>query len=627
MDKSTVHSPQPTILKIFIATLSLCFLFSLSCLARDIKFEVTVDKNIVSLGDTAELDLKFYGAQDISAPDLPDIHGFDWHYLGPATQMSILNGKVSSSITHMYVLMPLEKGEFIIPPLSVYYRGKTYNSEPIPIEVVKGPVPSALRAITPPSGPSGEPQEEARGADIAGLQDRIFLRMETERQTAYENEIIPMTIKLYIDRLSIRDIQYPSFAHKGFLADEFEEPRQYQEVLRGERYHVIEFNTNLSGLRPGEHRLGPAELTCNLLVKKKNRFGTSWPFDDDDFFGRNPFGGFFRNYEKQPLRLESFTKTITVLALPQEGVPAAFNGAVGNFQFSTEATPRDVKAGDPITLKMEITGRGNFNTVRTPKFKTNDDFKVYDPQIKQDKTGKTFEQIVIPKNDRIKEIPAITFSFFDTREEKYKTIERGPIPITVNPLPRGEELKIFDTAEGVARALQKQEILGRDIIYIKDKPGELQRKGRFLCENKLFIAAGFIPLIAIIVFLIFYRRKERLRRDISYARRLRAPRKARRNLLELRRLLRSGKADKFFDAGFKALQEYLGDKFHLPSASITQSVIDTLRSRGVNEDALAKIKEFLETCDSTRYAPSDASRQNMNGILKLLEEIIRNLER
>ncbi len=589
--------------------------------ARDIRFEVTVDKNKVSIGDTAQLNLSFYGAQDISAPDLPDIHGFDWRYLGPSTRMSIVNGRVSSSITHMYILIPLKVGEFTIPPFSVYYRGKTYTSEPIPIEVVQGP----SRPVPQPPAMEEEPSYEG---EIKGLEDRVFLRMETEKSTAYVNEPIPVTIKLYIDRLSVRDIEYPEFAHGGFLADEFGEPRQFREVLGGVAYHVIEFRTNIWGMRPGEYKIGPAELKCNLLVKRKRRRSSRWPFfDDEDFFGMDPFDSFFGGYVKYPLDLKSFTNTITIVPLPQEGIPPEFDGAVGEFQFRIEADPKEVKAGDPITLKMTVTGTGNFNTVKLPHMNADNNFKVYDPQIKQDRTGKTFEQVIIPKSDMVKEIPPVTFAFFDTRSGEYKRITRGPIPITVNPLPKGEKLRIFETAEGVARAMHKKEILGRDIIYIKDTPGGLKKRGKFLCQNKLFVIIQFFPISAVIFSLLFAKRRQRLETDIPYARRLRAPRRAKKNLLRVRHFLKTKDRDKFFEAVFKTLQEYIGDRFHLSAASITESVVDNLARYDIEKDILDKLRECFSNCDMARYAPSEITDEQMDNTLKLLESVIEKLER
>ncbi len=276
---------------------------------------------------------------------------------------------------------------------------------------------------------------------------------------------------------------------------------------------------------------------------------------------------------------------------------------------------------------MIVSGEGNFKTVNSPSLDFGEDFKVYEPEVEQDQTSKIFKQAIVPKHDDINEIPEVSFSFFDTRSGEYKKVTRGPIPIKVNPLPEGERLKVFEIPEGAMDVTRKREILGRDIIYIKDAPGKLEAKGKVLYRNKFFIAFLFIPLLVVISVWFFQRKKERLETDIRYARRLRASRKAKKNLLQTRRLLGSKDSDKFFDAVFKTLQEYLGDKFHLSTGGITSSVVEELKGRNIDKGILDKLKECFNNCDRARYAPSSITGEQMNGTFQLLEEIIDALER
>ncbi|MCQ9206503.1 MAG: BatD family protein [Omnitrophica bacterium] len=592
--------------------------FTVSAFARDIRFEVTVDKNKVSLNSTVSLNLTFYGTQSINRIDLPDIHGFNWRYFGPSLKMSIINGRATRSITHMYVLIPIEAGEFSVPPMSVYYNGRTYESNPIPITVVRGPVSAPAPGT-----------KESYGSTVRDLGDKAFLVLEAGKKKAYVNEVIPVTVKLYVNKLAIKDIYPPMLAHRKFSIDEYEKPRQYKEILNGIPYDVIEFNTNAFGNRPGELTLGPAELKCSLLLRRKTRNRRhSSIFGDDDFFGPGAFDSFFGGgYEKYPLNLKSESVPVTVAELPIEFVPNDFTGALGNYQFYLEASPKEVKVGDPITLKLVIAGEGNFNTVKNPALRADGDFKIYDPDVKQDETGKVFEQVIIPKTVNVKEIPAVTFSFFDTSSGKYKSITRGPMPIKVNPLPKGEELIIFETPEGPAGAARAREIFGKDIIYIKDSPGLLKKRGAFLCRNKLFIALQFIPILCVIFTIVFQRRKERLERDIPYARRLAAPRKAGRNLKRARQFLSAGDSQQFFDAVFKTLQEYLGDKFHLPTAGITSNVVEALRGYNIDSGIIDSLKECFGNCDTARYAQSSITKEDMSRTLTLLEGVIDKLER
>ena len=315
------------------------------------------------------------------------------------------------------------------------------------------------------------------------------------------------------------------------------------------------------------------------------------------------------------------------MPLPEEGAPVDFGGSVGDFQFNLHASPTEVKVGDPITLRLTITGEGNFKTVNFPALDFRADFKVYQPEVRQGESSKTFEQVIIPKNENIKQIPEVRFSFFDTRAAKYRSITRGPIPIQVTPLPKEDRLRVFTAPEEGTGGIRRSEILGRDIIYIKDSPGRLKPRNEFLCRNKLYIAAWLIPLLAIISVLILQKRRERLEADISYARRLVAPRKAKRNLLKLRRLLDSREPVRFFDAVFKALQEYLGDKFHLSTAGITSDIVRELSQRNIERATLDKLSRCFSDCDTARFAPSEITGEQMLKTLNLLREVIQELEK
>ena len=581
--------------------------------AEEVSFEATVDRNTVSLGSRIVLSLTFYGAQNIAAPELPEIDGFQSRYLGPSSRLSIVNGVTSSSITHNYTLVPLKEGSFAVPALSVTYKNQTYTSQPISITVVQGPV----------SLPQEEGDQENRSQELS---DRVFLTMELGKKKAYVNELIPVTIKLYVNKLAIKDIQMPTIEQKGFSLGEFQQPKQYQASINGIAYDVVEFNTAIFSLSPGEIKFGPARLECTMVVRKESRRRPSSVFDSD-FFDADIFGDFFGRYETYPLHLNSVDASVTILPLPDEGRPDSFSGAVGDYSFELKASPTEVKVGDPITLTMSVRGEGNLKLVNAPRLNFGERFKVYEPQVTQESDGKVFEQVVIPTEASVREIPEIKFSFFDTQSESYKTITRGPIPITVTPLPQGQEFKVLEPPQQSSEQPRIQkEPLGRDIIYIKDNPGKLRPKGRFLYNNILFLFLQLVPFGAIVAAAVISRRRLRLQTDVRYARFLRAPRAARKNLQAVHRLLAGRDTKGFYETVFKTLQEYLGDRFHLPSAGITAAVVDDPALAALDRTTLDRLKECFNECDRVRFSQSDVSAQQMHKTLTLLEAVIERIE-
>lgn len=586
-------------------------LLSSAVFAGEINFEATVSRNIVSLGQSIQLNLVFEGAKDISAPELPAIDGFQSRYVGPSTMMSIVNGRMSSSITHMYRLIPLKTGKFTLGPFPFQQKGNTYISNDLMVEVIDS---SSGRAATP----------NTQRGHASSLKDRVFLEMRTGKNKIYINEPVLLTIKLYIGGVRIRDIQYPEFTADGFSVEQFGKPKQYQENRGGVVYDVVEFTTEIFGTKADAFSLGPATLHANLVMKGERR-GHSSPFDG--FFGRDPFEGFFGGYSTEPIELRSDAVELSVVALPEEGRPPGFHGSLGHFDFHMEAAPRRVKAGDPVTLKMTISGQGNLTTVKSPAVSGSEDYKVYDPQTVQEGKKKIFEQVVIPLKDTVREIPAVSFSFFDPESGEYRTISRGPLSISVAKPDTQEVATIIESAGTAQRPIAREDF-GRDLIYIKGSPGTFRERGAYLYRNAIFLMLHTIPLMIFVAAWIMKKRRERLSTDIEYARRLSAPKKASKGIREAGRFMEKGRPAEFYDSVFKTLREYIGDRFHMASAGITADVIDNaLKEKGIDGQVLGRLRNVFRECDMARYAPAGLDAENMTKTLNDLKEIIDHCER
>ncbi len=595
-------------IRIFFSFLLFCFL-STALFAKDINFEASVENTLVSLDEPLELNLTFNGTQNIPAFDLPALDGFQARYVGPFTRMSIINGQVSSSVTHGYTLLPLKAGKFRIGPWKFDYKGDTYTSNALTIEVAQG---QAQRS---------NPQELQGQSAIGDIRDRIFLVIQPGKKSVYLNEIIPLTVKLYVNKLGVRDIQYPIVNHEGFSVAEFGQPKQHQENLGGITYEVLEFETSFFGLKTGELKLGPAQLNCNLISKKQSQRGG---FSNlDDFFNSGIFEDFLGAYQTQPVSLKSADITVAVLNLPEENKPQNFSGAIGDFDFEVSVSPSEVATGDPITIKSLIKGDGNFNTVAMPEIDVGEHFKVYEPQIKQEKYSKSFEQVLLPLDDKITEIPKLTFSFLNANTGKYQVITKGPFPIKVSKPKKEEELKIVELRSSGDIPIIKEERLGRDIVYIKPHLGKIHKRGEYLYKNRLFQSLQILPFACFIIFSLMRARKQKLKTDTKYARALSAPRKARIGIKKAKDALAKNYKKEFYDFIFQTLQEYLGDKFHLPSKSITVSITDDiLKTKHIPDDVLRKLKDIFHECDMARYAASELGNEAMQPSLRKLEEII-----
>jgi len=586
---------------ILISTLS-------ACLAKTVNFELNADRKKISLGASTQLYLTFNNTQDIKAINLPETEGLQFQYLGPSTRMSVVNGKVSSSITHIYTILPLKPGIFKIGPLKLEHQTDTYISNGLEIEVVEGNIDNNTGA-------------QSQDMETTDINDKIFLIIQAKKNKTYLNENVPLTIKLYVNKLGVRDIQYPEISHEGISVGEFEQPKQYQETVNNLNYEVIEFNTSIFGLKPGEFRIGPANLKCNLIVRKENQRHS--PFDSENVFGSDIFDNFFGRYQAYPVTLKSTDIPITILPFPEANKPNDFSGAIGDFELDVTISPSEVKTGDPITVKMIVLGDGNFSTVNAPKLNSEKFFKAYEPQIKQEKYKKTFEQVLMPQNSDIREIPQVSFSFFNTRTNSYQTITKGPFPIKVLKPEKEEELKIVEQPGNNKIFFKTEEKLGRDIVFIKAQPGKFYKQGGFLYKNIFFFYLHLIPLFIFALVLILYRIRLRLKNDLKFARQIQAPKKAKAGIRKANEYLEKENAKEFYDAVFQTLQEYLGDKFHLPDKGITISVIDDISKHNtIDTGILNKLKDIFRDCDAARYAVLETDNQKMADTLSRLEDIL-----
>lgn len=386
---------------------------------------------------------------------------------------------------------------------------------------------------------------------------------------------------------------------------------------------MVEFTTWLYPTKAGQVKIGPAKLKCNIVSrgqKAQEKKGL------DSFFDDSFFSDFFSRLQVYPKEVASAELLLYAMELPEKDKPNNFSGAVGDFQMQVKAAPLKLKAGDPITLNMEVSGSGNFDSVQSPLLSNEEKFKVYTAQSQEESGIKRFEQVIIPLKANINEIPEITFSFFNPQAQKYVTLKQPPIAIEVSAAV-DQGLKVIEgrtDTQGVALT----HVLGTDIIYIKEESGTFRVKGKNIYNSRIFVIMQLLPLILFCGAVVFQKRRERLSADVSYARKLRAPKIARINIKKAKEYLLHRKTAEFYDVVFKTLQEYLGHRFNCPSAGITAEVVEELiTGKGLDAVAASSLRRCFGECDIARYATAQLDAEAMEKTLGILEEVIDYLER
>jgi tetratricopeptide (TPR) repeat protein len=570
--------------------------------AADVSVRVRLETPQVRVGQSVDLAVQIDGAQDVPAPDLGDAEGLRVRYVGPSTQLSIVHGRTSASVTHHFAVTPTRPGRYAIGPVRVEHRGRTYDGGTVRLEAFAG--------AAPPAGPPG----------AAAGGEPIRLVLSAARSTVYLHERLPLTIELRVGNVRVADVQYPALAGDGFALDKLVETGQRRERTPRGPVQVIGLRTVLTPLRSGPLTVGPARMELSVLSSRGRD-----PFGDDPFFERF-FGG-----TRRPMTLESEPLVLTVLPLPDEGRPADFSGAVGRFELEVEIAPREVQVGDPVTVTTTVRGTGNLEHVAPPALPAIDALRLYPVQetapADQPADGserRVFEQVAIPQRAGPLTLPEIRFSYFDPEAGAYRTLTRPPVTLAVRaPAEPRRPPQVVGGAPAVARPEQ----LGRDIVFIKDVPGALAPAGARRHRSALFWAWQPLPLLAWLAAVVYDRRRRRLH-DAGWVRFTRAGREARRALAAARRALGAGNQAAFYDTIARAVSEYVCAKLDLPPGALTaDTVAERLHGRPVAPAAVDDLRELLAACERVRFAPAAAADGDMRRTLERAAAIVRALER
>jgi len=581
--------------------------------ADAVTFEATVNSPRISLDEVMQLTLTFTGVNvNLDPISLPVLDGFSAKYLGPSTSVSIVNGDYHSERSFVYNLFPNKVGRFQIPPITATVAGQTYTTKPIDVEVFQ----NMSQAQATDQSPD---QRQAPSAE--SLKDKILVKVSVEKTDVYLNEQVPLTIKLLVNGVPIRDIQYPQFKSQEFLVNDFDKPLQSSGVFNGVRYDTVEFKTKVYPSRLGDLTLGPVQIQGNVLYKtgQNNPFG-----QENDIFGGNVFNNLFDSFAARPVTVSSEPVQLHVSPLPEDNRPQDFSGAIGQFDFQASISPLQVKAGDPLTLRMNVAGRGDFKNLKMPVFQA-PGFKSYAPVIKNTGNEKTAEQVIIPTSVDIKQVPALHFSYFDTSIKGYKTITQGPFDIQVMAPNPDQEFKAvgFTNLNPASSGLLENQfsfgkVFNRAVKFLKKLGSSVW----------FWVSIGFIFAAGVSYFL-WRRFQDRLKNDPAFARRLKAIREARQALgPPAGELISSGKTKEFYALLSKVLRDFLANKWHQPSAALSMNEILTrLKSGKVDEAYIAQVKTILEQCDLVCFAGATFDSGKMHKDLSQTQDLIVHLEK
>lgn len=582
-------------MKRFISFILLALLVGASAVTAQVNFTVKPPTRVYE-GQRFPVTFRLTNAEG-SDLKVSQINGCTLLY-GPSVSTSqsyqVVNGKASSTSAteYTYYYKADKAGNFTIPAATILADGKRYSTKAVAFTVY-----DAATASTPASQrPVDVDDVDTQAAGRRVGNDDVFVRIILSKSSAYEQEAIGCTIKLYT-KYSISSFlptRQPAF--DGFLIQEVDlQPTLNQmETYNGQNYMTAVLKK------------------CIIFPQKSGKLTiNSGNYDISVVQYDNVNMGMFqvRQPKEAKIKVNSNSASINILPLPQPQ-PEGFTGAVGKFSIDSRLVGNSFRTNDPATLIYTIRGTGNVKYVKEPVIDFPTEFEQYTPKSDieaevhgNDVSGSmTVEYTFVPQSVGDFTIGSDKFVYFDPQTKEYVTLTTPAYNIKV---AKGVSAPVSSTDQ---KDVQNK---NSDIrhIYLGEKNPSM---GHHLVVLQVWYWMLYLGLLIIAIALfVINRRNARLNADVIGRRTAKASKVARRRLKAAEGFMKAGDSDKFYEEMLRALWGYLSDKLSMPVSQLSRDNISaTLASKGYSDDSAEAIVSVLDDCEMARYTPDSSSRMD-----------------
>ncbi len=553
-----------------------------------VKFTASAEK-AVEVGENFRVEYTVNA--DASGFRAPSFSGFDvlsGPNMSTGSSISIVNGNMTQSVTtgYSYILRARKEGKYTLPAAQVTVSGKTYTSNAVGIEVVKGNAPSS----------DENNNTDANGNSSKLSSDDLFVDVSLSKTTVYQGEHVIATIKIYtkVGLVQFEDMKFPSYT--GFWTQDIQSPTQInlqRENVNGKIYEVgLLKQSILFPQKTGKLTIDPYQVQL-VVQEKAGRV-------------RNFFGQLVDQYRNVSKSLKSSSKTITVLPLPGNQ-PDNFSGVVGrDMKLSATVDKNKLKTDEGISLTIKLSGNGNLNLINDLNLKFPPAFEPYKPKIKENinqTTGgssgsKTFDYFLLAREAGKFKIPPVSFSYFDTESGTYKTLSSEEFNIEVEKGSGNSEIVTNEGAQNDVVALKN------DIRYIKKGPGNLHKTGEIFAASNLFYSFYLLGLLIFALIVILKRKSIRENANAAKMRNKQAGKISKKRLQKANQYLQTKDKTAFYKELLSAVWGYLGDKLGLGAEQMTKDKIrEVLTEKNIDSDSISKLTNLLDTAEYAQYGP------------------------
>lgn len=533
-------------------------------------------------------------------------------YTSSESSFQMVNGHTSSSssITYTYTLYAAKSGVYNIPAAHARVGGKQISSRPAKVTVVGSAQGRGNSSTKMHEDDNYQPHMKAAGSAISGRD--LFIKVSANKKKVYEQEPILLTYKVYtLVDLTQLEGKMPELT--GFHTQEIPLPQQksfHIERVNGKPYRTVTWSQYVMYPQMTGKMEIPS-ITFKGIVVQQNR-------------SVDPFEAFFNGgsgYVEVKRNIVAPSIKIDVLPLPHK--PANFSGGVGKFNISAQLNKNELKAGDPLSLRIVVGGIGNLKLIKQPVVNFPKDWDKYDPKV-TDKTKLTsnglegnmiYDILAVPRNQGHYTIPPVELTYYDTSLNQYKTIKTQSFEIEVAK-GDGSRSSVVDYSKDQPK----------DIKDIKKGEAELHSVDNFFFGSVGYMMSLLIPFAAFVALLVIFRKRAIDNADLVKMKGKKANKIATKRLRQANKLMLAGKTNEFYDEVLRALWGYVGDKLNMPAEKLSrENISEKLQSHNVDDNTISKFLSAIDDCEMMRFAPGDPEG-NMNKTFESAMTAIMEIE-
>lgn len=552
--------------------------------------------------------------KNFSAPSFEGFTVVGGPFTSTSSSFQMVNGSMSHSVkcTYTFALQAYQEGTFHVGSATLNVKGKKVSSEPFDIKVIPDDGSHAAPSGGGDAAGQGRSQQNTNDPQVSGKD--LFLNVIPSKKSVYVGDQVVLTYKIYtkvpVSSLSVE--RMPSYA--GFwtkdISDNSNSLRQNSEYINGIEYTTAEVQkTVIVPQRAGKLTIDPMIIECVAQVRtESNRQRSMDPFEaffNDPFFNRN-----IVNVKKE---LTSQTLTLEVKSLPENGKPASFAGAVGNYNYKSEIDKTELSTNEAFTLTLTVSGTGNVELLQMPTPVFPPDFEVYDPKVTSSVNPtsnglsgtKKAEFLVIPRRAGSFTIPAVEFSYFNPANETYQTLQSEPYEIKV------EKGAGSDDGGGIYASNQEDiKYLGSDVRHIMTGDPHLKPTSTVFFGSSAYYVALLALLVIFIVLLFVLKKRKQLTKDTAANRNRKADKVARGRLKNAYQYLKVKDQEKFYIEMSQALWGYIADKTGIERSKLSMDTVsETMKAKNVPDELTQQFVDTLNNCEFARFAPGNAEEK------------------